>query len=172
MLEGWAATRPIPPYCLRMARFDYFIINLFPAFFVLVLVFLSAGNVAGAELHNSAREKGAAGDLVTLAVMVDKVEKLAGIKLVLEYDEKVLKFVRAEKTQHTANMLHVVNDKTPGKLIIVMASARGFSAENVELVQLSYELLTDVKKGEKAPLQIIRAELMGDDLRRIGVQFN
>ena len=120
-----------------MARYFSLSTKIAAAFFILLLAIFSARIVAGAELHIPALEKGAPGDTVSLPVVIDKVEKLAGIKLVVEYDTKALKFNKAEKTTHTANMLHVVNDKTPGKLIIVMAAARGFSAENAELAQMT-----------------------------------
>ena len=109
--------------------------------------------------------------MVKLAVTVDKVDNLAGIKLSLAYDKEILKFVKAEKTSYTANMLHVVNDKVPGRLIIVMASARGFAGENAPLVEMSFELLQDVKEEAKVSAQITEAELMSDKLQSIEVKL-
>ena len=143
--------------------------------FVLVLAVVALGMhvsmAFGAELHVP-EVAGNQGEVVTLDVIVDKVDNLSGIKLVLTYDRNILKFVKAEKSVYTANMLNVVNDKTPGKLILVMAAARGFAGENAVLIELSFELLKDVKKADNVTLQIIEAELMSDDLKRIDVKFN
>jgi hypothetical protein len=67
-------------------------------------------------------------------------------------------------------MLHVVNDKVPGRLIIVMAAARGFAGENAELVEMSFELLQDVKEEDRVRVQITEAELMSDKLQKIEIQ--
>jgi hypothetical protein len=62
-----------------------------------------------------------------LTVAIDKVEKLAGLKISLAYPDKTLRFKPAAKTKATSSFMYVVNDKQPGKLIIVMASAKGIS---------------------------------------------
>ena len=131
---------------------------------------MSAATVFGAEL-NVPVVAGTQGEVVKLPVTVDKVEKLAGIKLAMVYDLNVLKFQKAEKTPYTANMLHVVNDRVPGKLIIVLAAAKGFDGEKAALVELTFELLKDVKKEDKIALQITGAELMNDKLKRIEVNL-
>ena len=155
-----------PSYHLRMAIFSRFLTRGFVVVFSLLLLNFTAANAFGAELHVSA-VAGKQGTVVKLDVTVDKVDNLAGIKLSLSYDKAVLKFVKAEKTSYTANMLHVVNDKVPGRLIIVMAAARGFAGENAPLVEMSFELLQDVKEEDKVRVQIIDVELMNDSLQRI-----
>ena len=139
-----------------------------PVFAVLLLCI--AGSTAfGAEL-NIPTVTGTHGEMVKLPVTVDKVDNLAGIKLSLSYDRKILKFIKAEKTAYTANMLYVVNDKVPGKLIIVMAAAKGFASENAPLVEMTFELLQDVNKEDSVTLEIIDAELMDDKPQRIEVK--
>ena len=66
----------------------------------------------------------------------------------------------------------MVNDNIPGKLIIVMAAARGFAVEKAPIVEMSFELLKDVKKEDKVTVQITGAELMNDNLKRIKVKFH
>lgn len=141
--------------------------------FVFVVLFLCVTVSSGfaAELNISIIA-GTHGEVVKPAVTVDKVENLAGVKLAITYDQKTLKFIKAGKTSYTSNMLYVVNSKMPGKLIIVMAAAKGFSGENAELVKISFELLKDVKEEDKVTLQITEAELMGDDLQRIEIKFH
>ena len=159
-----------PSYHLRMAIFRRFPKKGFVILVALVLLNLAVSIAFGAELHVPA-VTGKQGTVVKLAVTVDKVDNLAGIKLSMAYDQAVLKFVKAEKTSYTANMLHVVNDKVPGRLIIVMAAARGFAGENAELVEMSFELLQDVKKEDNVSVQITDAELMSDKLQRIEVKL-
>ena len=159
-----------PSYHLHMAIISRFRSKGFVILFALVLLNLAVSNAFGAELHVPAIA-GKQGTVVKLAVTVDKIDNLAGIKLALSYDQAVLKFVKAEKTSYTANMLHVVNDKVPGRLIIVMAAARGFAGENAPLVEMSFELLQDVKEEAKVRVQITEAELMSDKLQRIEVKF-
>ena len=135
---------------------------------LLICVFVSAAPAA--ELSIPA-VTGIKGEVVKLHVSVDKVDNLAGIKLAITYDKNILKFVKAEKTTHTANMLYVVNDKVPGRLIIVMAATKGIAGKDMKLVQMTFELLKDVKKEEKVTLQISEAELMSDKLKRIEINL-
>jgi glutamine phosphoribosylpyrophosphate amidotransferase len=131
-----------------------------------MFIFVSAAPAAELSIPQIT---GTQGETVKLHVFVNKVDNLAGIKLALVYDKNILKYVKAEKTTHTANMLYVVNDKVPGRLIIVMAATKGLAGEDVALVQMTFELLKDVKKEEKVTLQIIEAELMSDKLKRIEI---
>ena len=135
---------------------------------LLNLIFISAPSAA--ELSIPA-VTGTKGEVVKLHVSVEKIDNLAGIKLVMTYDKNILKFIKAEKTTHTANMLYVVNDKVPGRLIIVMAATKGIAGKDLKLVQMSFELLQDVKKEEKVTLQISEAELMSDKLKRIEINL-
>lgn len=165
------------PSCY-LARLIHFGMSLLSRFFArgfasafgAILLVITAQIAAGAELRIPF-VAGTHGEVIVLPVTVDKVEKLAGIKLAMTYDANIVKFIKATKTPYTSNMLHVVNDKVPGRLIIVMAAAQGFSGENVELVELSFELLKDIKKEAKVILQITGVELMGDDLKRIEVRL-
>jgi hypothetical protein len=158
-----------PSYYFSMTMFSRLIPKSFVIVFAALLLNFGAANAFGADLHVSA-VAGKQGTVVKLAVSVDKVDNLAGIKLSLAYNKDVLKFVKAEKTSYTANMLHVVNDKVPGRLIIVMAAARGFAGEKAPLVEMSFELLQDVKEEDKVRVQITEAELMSDKLQKIDIK--
>ena len=67
----------------------------------------------------------ASGSTVQVPVMIDEVGNLAGIKLVMRYDPALLTFKRGAKTSHTDSLMHIINSKNPGVLILVMAGARG-----------------------------------------------
>ena len=155
-----------PSYSLRMSIFRRFSAKGSVFVFVALLLYGTVFTAFGAEL-NVPMIAGTHGEEVSFPVTVDRVDNLAGIKLVLDYDRDILKFIKAEKTAYTANMLYVVNDRIPGKLIIVMAAAKGFAGENAPIVEMTFELLQDVKKEDSVTLQIIEVELMNDSLQRI-----
>lgn len=73
------------------------------------------------------------------SLVIDRAEKLAGMKVTLSYDSTRLSFIRAEKAQAVSSFMHVVNDKIPGTVIIVMASATGISGTDVELLHLHFK---------------------------------
>lgn len=105
-----------------------------------------------------------AGQTVEIPVMIDRIDNLAGMKLVLKYDAGVLKYIEGEKTKHTASLMHVVNDKNPGVLIIVMAGARGIKGEDISLFSLHFEASPAVKQRASANLRITELQLMSDTL--------
>ena len=80
------------------------------------------------------------GDIVTVPVKVDKVDDLAGLKIVLQYDAKLLHYEKIVKSPQTSPLLHVVNDKNPGRVIVVMAGAAGVSGEDFPLFLLSFKV--------------------------------
>lgn len=97
---------------------------------------------------------------------IDRAEQLAGLKISITYDQETLSFVKAEKSEATSSFLHVVNDKTPGKIIIVMASAKGISGENVIL--LSLDFVSRVAATEaKSEISVIQMQLMDENLKVI-----
>ena len=61
------------------------------------------------------------GSAIEVPIKIDKVDNLAGVKLVLKYDPKILTFVRAVRSKQTASLMHIVNDKKPGILIVMMS---------------------------------------------------
>ena len=151
-----------------MLIFSRFFIKGFISVFTALLLSVTVSTAFGAEL-NIPVVTGSQGEVVKLPVTVDKVDNLAGIKLALVYDQKNLQFIKATRTTYTANMLYVVNDKVPGRLIIVMAAAKGFAGGKAPIVEMTFELLKDVKKEDNVTVQINEAELMDDKLKFINI---
>jgi len=89
------------------------------------------------------------------------------MKLVFKYDAKVLKYVKGEKTKHTSPLMHVVNDKNPGTLIIVMAGARGIKGEKISLFSLSFETCGTITEKTSMGLKISERQLMSDTLKEV-----
>jgi hypothetical protein len=101
-----------------------------------------------------------------LTLEIDKVEKLAGMKLTIDYPARFLEYKAAQKATAFNSFMQVVNDKNPGRLILVMASATGVSGENLKIFELTFS-----KKMQDLPstLKIAPTEcqLMSDSLQEI-----
>ncbi len=108
--------------------------------------------------------EGEPGQIVTAPIILDQVDNLAGIKLSLKYDAGLIKYKKSEKGKSTSSFLHVVNDKKPGALIIVMASATGIKGKNLTLVTLDFEINASIKAKTAAKLDVIELQLMSDKL--------
>ena len=105
-------------------------------------------------------------------LMIDKVKNLAGLKIVVRYDPQVLRFTGAAKTGQTASLMHVVNDKQPGRLIIVMAGARGISGEKFPLLVLRFKPVAAVKKKTPVEIKFDHIEMMNENLKPIAARAN
>jgi len=101
-----------------------------------------------------------------LTLEINKVEKLAGLKISLTYPDKILQFKTATKTKATSSFMHVVNDKNPGKLIIVMASAKGISGSNVGLFNLDFKIIEN-SSASSVSIDMTTCQLMTEDLKEL-----
>lgn len=110
------------------------------------------------------------GQSFEIPVLIDAVENLAGVKLSLSYDPKVLTFQKADKTKATTSLMHIVNDKKPGVLIIVMAGARGIKGKNFPLLLLHFEAKVPEKIPHKTEITVKEIQLMSDQLKDLPAQ--
>ena len=110
---------------------------------------------------------GERGKALDVPIMVDKADDLAGIKLVLTYDPKILTFKKGSKTDETASLMHIVNNKKPGLLIAVMAGAKGISGSNMAILILSFHVNEGVNAGTETRLRVTEVQLMSDQLKEI-----
>jgi hypothetical protein len=137
--------------------------------FLLGLVFAFVVNgslVYGAEL-TIPQLQAKSGQDVRVPVVVDQIEHLAGIKLIINYNKELLTFSGGVRSKSTDSMMHVINDKTPGKLIVVMAAARGVSGKDITLLTLFFTVKKTATVGDEAGIEIMDSQLMGDDLKDI-----
>jgi hypothetical protein len=135
--------------------------------FIAVAVFFLLSNAAFATELSIPRVKAKPGKTIELPIMIDKTDNLAGIKMVLKYDAKVLEYISGEKTKHTSPLMHVVNDKNPGVLVIVMAGAKGIAGKDMALFNLKFKTKTGFKTKTSAGLAITELQLMSDQLKDI-----
>ena len=105
--------------------------------------------------------------ILNLTLQIDKAEKLAGLKISITYPDKILKFKSAAKSKATSSFMHVVNDKHPGKLIIVMASAKGISGSDIGLFDLTFNLPVPPEKAAPTLIETTSCQLMTEDLKEL-----
>jgi len=115
---------------------------------------------------------GQPGHEIQVPIQIDTVDNLAGVKIVMKYEKTILRFKEAVKTRKTASLLHVVNDKKPGILIVVMAGARGIKGKNIPILQLTFALEKDLKNRKKTTIQITESQLMSDKLKELKHTIN
>lgn len=99
--------------------------------------------------------------------MIDQVDNLAGVKLVIKYDPETLTFKRGTKTKHTNSLMHIVNDKKPGLLIVVMAGARGIKGKDFSILNLTFAIKKGLKENHTIKIEITELQLMSDKLKDI-----
>lgn len=100
------------------------------------------------------------------SIQIDKAEKLAGLKISLDYPKNNYSYKETKKGVRLNSFMHVVNDKIPGKLVVVMASAKGISGKDITLFQVKFSSETTQKKSQDLPT-LTTCELMSEDLLSI-----
>jgi hypothetical protein len=105
------------------------------------------------------------GQSVEIPLMIDEVDNLAGVKLVITYDPEILTYKGGMKTKETESLMHIVNDKKAGTLIVVMAGAKGIKGKDLPIFTLTFEVKKDLKENCTTQISITESQLMGDDLK-------
>jgi hypothetical protein len=107
------------------------------------------------------------GETIDIPIIIDEAASLAGVKLVLSYDPEVFLFKKGVKTKQTDSLMHVVNDKKPGQLIIVMAGAQGIEGSNVPIFSLTFEVKAGLKGNRVTKIVFTEIQLMSEQLKEI-----
>jgi hypothetical protein len=144
--------------------------RLWSGVFILHLFLLSAilmpSSTWGAELRIPDLT-GRSGQEVRVPLVIDQTANLAGVKLILQYNKELLTFREGVKSQSTQSLMHIINDKTPGKLIIVMAGARGIQGKEMTLLTLTFAVKKGLTGNQTTAIEAPEVQLMGDDLKEI-----
>lgn len=133
---------------------------------VTLMILLKAPDVCAVEIRISPPSV-KAGGTVEFPVMVDRVENLAGIKLVLKYDPDLLTFKKAQKSRQTTPLMHIVNDRNPGRLVVVMAGAMGIKGEDFPLMILTFGVKEGIEKNTQAAIEVMEIQMMSERLKEI-----
>jgi hypothetical protein len=107
------------------------------------------------------------GRTIEIPIMIDEVDNLAGVKLVMTYDPEILTYKKGAKTKETDSLMHIVNDRKPGALIIVMAGARGIRGKDFSIFTLTFDVKKEIQENFKTKISITESQLMGDDLKEL-----
>jgi hypothetical protein len=108
-----------------------------------------------------------AGQSIKVPVVIDQIDNLAGMKLVVRYDKAAMTYRSTEKAPQANTLIHIVNDKRPGTLIVVMAGARGIKGENLEILTFTFDVGAEVPAGSALPVNIVESQLMSDQLKEV-----
>jgi hypothetical protein len=107
------------------------------------------------------------GQTVDIPLMIDEIDNLAGVKIVMTYDPQILIFKEGVKSKETNALMHVVNDKKPGLLIVVMAGARGIKGKAFSIMTLTFTIKEGLKGNHSTQISITEVQLMSDELKDI-----
>lgn len=135
-------------------------------FLVAALVVFGAFPAWGTEIQIPAI-KAKSGQDVQVPIIIDQVGNLAGVKLILHYDKELLTFKEGNRSPGTQSLMHIINDKTPGKLIIVMAGAKGIQGKEMTILTLNFAVKKGLTKNHTTAIEVPEVQLMGDDLKEI-----
>lgn len=143
--------------------------------FLLLLFFLAPTLFAAPEARGTEIRipdlKGKAGQEIRVPLVIDQAANLAGVKLILLYDKEILTFREGTRSQQTQSLMHIINDKTPGKLIVVMAGARGVQGKEMTILTLTFVVRKGLTGGHTTVIESPEVQLMGDDLKEIECRF-
>jgi hypothetical protein len=143
---------------------------LWSGVFMLLLFLLSAilmpSSAWGTELRIPDLT-GRSGQEIRVPLVIDQTANLAGVKLILQYNKELLTFREGVKSPNTQSLMHIINDKTPGKLIIVMAGARGIQGKEMTLLTLTFAVKKGLTGNHATAIEAPEVQLMGDDLKEI-----
>ena len=138
---------------------------------VLLVVFWGAHPASATEISIPARTA-KPGGTVTIPVRIDSADNLAGIKLVITYDKTLMTYQKADKTSYTSALMHIVNDKHPGVLILVMAGPKGIKGKDFSIIDFTFHILSGIKGNHTTRLKITESQLMSDTLEDLPHTFN
>ncbi len=127
---------------------------------------LWASAATGTELYIPALTA-KSGATVKVPIKIDQVDNLAGVKLVLKYDQEVLTFKKAARTEQTSSLMHIINDKKPGILIVVMAGAKGIKGKDFSILSLFFDAKNGLKSNQTTQIKITECQLMSDKLKKV-----
>jgi hypothetical protein len=145
--------------------------RLWSGAFILLLLFLpptilAASPAWGTELRIPDM-KGRSGQEIRVPLVIDQTANLAGVKLILHYNKDLLTFREGVKTESTQSLMHIINDKTPGKLIVVMAGAKGIQGKEMTILTLTFAIKKGLTGNHTTAIEAPEVQLMGDDLKEI-----
>lgn len=140
--------------------------NKFPLIFIhTIFLFLicTGANANEAKLNFIVEDPA---NPLTLSLIINPAVKIAGMKVVIFFDKEALVLKHADKSKETSSFLHVVNDKIPGQIVFVMASASGVSGNNLALCHFEFSRIENTKQFD-TQISVTHLQIMNEDLKEI-----
>ena len=82
------------------------------------------------------------------------------------------KKTRGARTQGTQSLMRIIADKTPGKLIIVMAGARGIQGRDMTIMTPVFAIRKGLAGNPTTVFEAPEVQVMGNDLKEIECKVN
>ena len=91
------------------------------------------------------------------------------MKVVLGYDADLLEYAVLRKPAVAGSLMHMVNPRQAGRVIVVMARARGISLDDEPIMEVTFMLknLEGQDVPEATEVKIAKVEAMNDNLETI-----
>jgi hypothetical protein len=137
---------------------------------ITLFIFLAVIPARAAEVTVGSA-KGKAGSEIQLPLSFDKTDNMAGVKIVLTYNQDMLEFLKAEKTESSQGLMHIVNSTVPGRIVLVMAGATGIKGENLVFCNLYFRIKEKLTSAFQAQIRIVEAEAKSDQLKNIQLEL-
>ena len=138
--------------------------SLIATFSLALLVWIPDAWSVGLSIPETKTESG---KTIEIPFIIDRIDNLAGVKLTMRYDRELLTYKEGVRGEKANSLMHVVNDKNPGRLVVVMAGAKGIEGEKLLIFTLTFQSVSGLKAVQKTKLEIEEVQLMGDDLKKI-----
>ena len=137
---------------------------------ITLFIFLAVIPARAAEVTVGSA-KGKAGSEIQLPLSFDKTDNMAGVKIVLTYNQDMLEFLKAEKTESSQGLMHIVNSTVPGRIVLVMAGATGIKGENLVFCNLYFRIKKKLTPALQTQIRIVEAEAKSDQLKNIQLEL-
>ncbi len=105
---------------------------------------------------------------VTYRISANEINLLAGIKITINFSPETLSYISHKTLASLNNFMNVINDKIPGKLILVAASAQGVSGKLLNLFELEFNTVNPNHNTSES-FKLVECEMMDENLKSIPV---
>ncbi|CAB5124168.1 hypothetical protein D3OALGA1CA_2780 [Olavius algarvensis associated proteobacterium Delta 3] len=133
---------------------------------IIVLVILWVAPVHAAQLVIP-KISGKPGGTIAIPIVLKDVDKLAGLKLTIEFDSKLLLYRKAVKSSQASTLMYLENANTPGRLAVVMAGAVGISGREIPILTVIFSINKNINSLKRTTLTIRESQWMNDALEEI-----
>ena len=132
-----------------------FIYKLIIALGCLFVISASAGYAVEISIPEFKAEPN---EIIEIPVNVEEVAGIFSIELNIEYDAEVIMVGTVRSTDFTKNFLKATNIRTPGKILVSLASARPSSGQGA-IVRILVKVKDKLPSGTESPLKLTKARL-------------